>query len=278
MEIFDGAIISGFFYFLFQLIAALWQLSITEFWIILATGIFLAGSTWWLARYIAFNVNCQPSTHTQHRIYCRITAIITLICTLLFFSVNFTENLAEATISTWQDEVRQDRLWRQETFSKAYEAVYVLKDATGEQLEDFTDKPHPKTREGVSTIPTTHTLSQQTAVAIYADEAVKNFKAQFPLLSLILWPGSTEAERSVMRDMELVFATGTANYSAEKAIDLVSTEIQDTLKIQVPRVVTVARIALILFFLCIQAILFGLLIRAALADIKVQQISSQLEN
>lgn len=271
-------IIIGAIPFLFDLVATLWRSFMTEFWIAIGVGICLAGATWWFASYVAFQYNRQFSMHTRHHVYCGIAAVVTLICTLLFFSLRFTENVAEALVSAWQHEIRMDSRWSDETYTKAYEAVYALKNAAGKQLENFTGKPHPRVGTASTTIPTAHDRSKQTAAQIYANEAVRHFKERSPFLSLILWPDSTEAEQSVIRDMELTFATGATSYSAGKAIDLVSAKVQHVLKEQVPRVVIVSRFVLIGFFLLVQAIVFGLLIWSALADIKVKPVSQRLED
>nr|VFJ99707.1 MAG: hypothetical protein BECKLFY1418A_GA0070994_11045 [Candidatus Kentron sp. LFY] len=259
--------IQGFLGFLFDLIGELWKGSITAFWLAFPVGVLLAGAAWWLTSYVAFNFNREFSMHPKHHVYCGIAAVLTLIFTLLFFALKFTGAVAEQAISEWQAAIRIDAGWQNKTFANAYDAVYELKNPQGGQLEDFTGSPHPSTGLDTS-IPTSYPSSKQAVAEVYGASMVKNFKQKYPFLSLILWAKSEQAKKALITDIEQLFATGVASYAAEQGVDLTSTMIRNALKAQAPRVIIISRIILIIAFLLIQALVFGLLARAALADIK----------
>nr|VFK21435.1 MAG: hypothetical protein BECKLFY1418C_GA0070996_109313 [Candidatus Kentron sp. LFY] len=262
--------IQGFFSLLFNLVGELWKRGGIEFWGAFAVGILLAGAAWWLASYVAFNFNRQFSMHPKHHIYCGIAAVLTLVFTLLFFAFKFTGAVAEQAVSEWQAAIRVNTDWKNETFSKAYDAVYELKTPQGGQLEDFSQRPHPNI--GGTLIPTNYPPSQQAVAKVYGASAVKHFKEMFPFLSLILWAKSEQAEQAVIADMERLFSTGIPTYDLDQAVRLTSTMIRDVLKAQAPRVIIISRIVLIIAFLLIQALVLGLLARAALADIKEKHL------
>lgn len=91
-------------------------------------------------------------------------------------------------------------------FSKAYEAVYELRDAAGNQLEDFTGRPHPESGREVM-IPTRHEKSKLVVAQIYAKEAVKHFTVNHPLLSKILRVYAEETAKALYKDIEQFFPT-----------------------------------------------------------------------
>nr|VFJ99711.1 MAG: hypothetical protein BECKLFY1418A_GA0070994_11046 [Candidatus Kentron sp. LFY] len=263
--------IQGFFSLLFNLVGELWKGGTIEFWIALVVGILLAGAAWWLASYIAFNFNRQFSMHPKHHVYCSIAAVLTLSFTLLFFALKFTGEVAEQAVSEWQAAIRVNTDWKNEAFSKAYDAVYELKNPQGSQLEDFSGKPHPST--GLDTaVPISYPPSKQAVANVYGASMVKHFKETHPFLSLILWARSGQAEKALITDIERLFATGITTYASKKGIDLTSTMIRNALKAQTPRVITMFRIILVIAFLLIQALVLGLLARAALAAIKEKRL------
>nr|VFK23544.1 MAG: hypothetical protein BECKLFY1418C_GA0070996_11461 [Candidatus Kentron sp. LFY] len=266
--------IQGFFGLLFNLVGELWKGGAIEFWVALAVGILLAGCAWWLASYVAFNFNRQFSMHPKHHVYCSIAAVLTLIFTLLFFAFKFTGAVAEQAISEWQAAIRVNIDWKDETFSKAYDAVYKLKNPQGGQLEDFTGRPHPSTDLDTS-IPVSYPPSKQTVAEVYGASMVKHFKKTYPFLSLILWARS---EQALITDIERLFATGVASYATVQGVELTSTTIRNALRAQVPRVIIISRIVLLIAFLLIQALVLGLLALTALADIKEKRQQHRLED
>jgi len=197
-----------------------------------------------------------------------LAAVTTFIFTLLFVGFRYTGTVAEGMVKIWEVSIRTDSQWNQKIFEKTYEAVYDLRDASGNQLEDFTGKPHPKTGRN-TLIPTKHEASKLIAAETYAKGAVDHFRVQYPFLSKILWAHSDSAQKGIVQDMKRVFkASPGGTYQTEDAMRIAGEQIRRGLEKQVPRVVLIARILLVFAFILVQAITLALLIRAALADIK----------
>lgn len=256
------------------MVGQLWRDSHIMFLTVLAIGAVLGGLSWWLASRVALSFNRQFSFHTKHHVYCGVAATITVVFTVLFSSFSYTGVVAGHMVDKWKDAVLQDKGWGQNTFREAYEAVFKLHDASGKQLENFAAYPHPDTGRG-SVIPTYHEESKQLTAQTYAKAAVDHFQSHHPFLSKILWADSETAQQVITKDMGRVFASGSHVYQLKDAIQLSSEKIQQGLKEQVPRVVIISRIILIVVFLLVQGIVFLLLIRAALKDIKEHRASSR---
>ena len=254
------------------LLFQLWTGARNEFFIACAVGTVLAGLFWWLTHYVALNFNRRYSSRPQHYFFCGSAATITFCCTLLFFAFRFTGDVAERIVTSWEAALEIDTEWSDETFRKAYEAVYELRDAAGKQLEDFTERPHPDAGQQVM-IPTTHQESKLVAAQVYAEEAVKHFTTNHPLLSKILRVYAEETAQAIYKDIQHFFNTtgaGEKTYPVMEAVRLAKKVMRQSMVGQIPKIMLISRSVLVLMFLLIQAILFSLLIRSALADIKVR--------
>ena len=255
-----------------KLVVELWVNGGRSFIVATAVGTALAALAWWLAHVVSLNFNRQFSFRAEHYLYCSIAATATFLFSILFVALRYTADVAQVMVSGWEVSIQADSEWSQDTFRKAYDAVYELRDAQGRQLEDFNGKPHPDTDRS-TLIPTTQEASKLKAAETYADAAVAHFRAHYPFLSKILWARSGIAQDKIYADMQRVYGSGRSLYQAEDAIRLAGQEIRQGLERQVPRVVVLSRIALVVAFLIVQAVTFSLLIHAALADIKERRAS-----
>lgn len=256
------------------LVAELWAHAFRLFLGAVAVGLVLAALAWWGTTAIALNFNRQFTLRPRHHVYAAFAAFVTLVFTVLFVSLRYSDDVADLVVSKWQINIRSDRRWADDTFREAYEAVYSLRAASGERLEDFSAHPHPDTTSSTR-IPTTHERSKQVAARAYAEAAVQHFHDEHPLLSTIIWARSTVAEAAIVEDMRHFFANRGDTYPVSEAIELAGRHIRDDLRRQVPRIVLISRILLIVAFLIIQAITLALLVRAALADIKENRTSQR---
>ena len=215
--------LNDLFLLLGGLVLQLWSSARHEFLIACAVGTVLAGLSWWLTRYVARNFNRRFSSHPSLYFFCGSAATLTFCCTLLFFAFRFTGDVAEQIVTTWEKALEVDTQWSDETFRKAYEAVYELRDAAGKQLEDFTGKPHPDSGREVM-IPTIHEESKLVAAQVYAEEAVKHFTVHHPLLSKILRVYAEETAEAIYKDIEQFFSgsteTGEKTYPVMEAVRL----------------------------------------------------------
>lgn len=267
------SLISDIFVLASGLLFRLWQDGLSNFSIALATGILLAGVVGWLTKQLALGFNRQFDLRPQHKFYSAIAALITLVFTLLFFSLRYAEDLAEFQVLTWGQVIQADKDWGAETYRSAYESVYDLRKPNGQPLEDFSRFPHPD--KGKTKIPLTNDRSIELVAKTYVQAAEDHFRTNHPVLSHILWATSSNAKSSIYDDIKHEFnVKGTKTYPVSMTIRLAEKQIQKRLKEQLPHIVIVSRVALVILFLIIQLITIGLLIRAALADIKVKKYSS----
>jgi hypothetical protein len=261
-------LIGNLLLFMTGLVMQIWQDAWKVFTGACAVGVLLGGLAWWLSHLVALNCNRQFYFRVRHHFLCFLAAIATFIFTLLFVGFRYTGTVAEGMVKIWEISIRTDSQWNRSTFETAYEAVYDLRDASGNQLEDFTGKPHPKTGRN-TLIPTKHEASKLIAAETYAKGSVEHFRNQYPFLSKILWAHSGSAQKGIVADMKRAFkATPGGTYQTEEAIRIAGEQIRRGLEKQVPRVVLISRILLVFAFILVQAITLALLIRAALADIK----------
>ncbi|CAK8723753.1 hypothetical protein KKHLCK_13215 [Candidatus Electrothrix laxa] len=175
-------------------------------------------------------------------------------------------------MTTWETALEVDVEWNDETFRKAYEAVYALRDAAGEQLEDFTGKPHPDSGQDV-VIPTHNEKSKLLAAQIYAEEAVRHFTDNHPLLSKILRVYAEDTAEALYEDIKQFFSTagsGEKTYPVMEAVQLAKGLMRQSMIGQIPRIMLISHAVLVLVFIMAQIVTCSLLIRSALADIKVR--------
>lgn len=257
----------GLFVFLWALTQQLWAASLQPLLIALAIGVLLGGLSWWLAHFVALGFNRQFSFNTQHHVFCAIAAVITLVFTVLFFAMHYTADVARAMVTQWEAAIGEDQDWTHDTFVDAYDAVYALRDNSGRQLEDFSKFPHPD--RGGDLIPTNADKTKETIADVYVGAAMEHFRHGHPFLSKILWAREGVAPEAIQQDMTRFFAANPGGiYSTAEAIKLAGQEIRDGLTAQAPRVVLISRSVLVVAFLLVQGLVFGLLIRAALANIR----------
>ena len=266
-------VMSDFFLMVSDLVVQFWHDSYGTFLVAIAFGFLLSGLSWWFTSWIVFHYNRQFSFHWPHHFLCSVTAAVTLFCTVGFATCRYTGPVAERMVDQWKWAITHDEAWNDAIFQKTYDAVFALRDAAGNQLEDFTNYPRPTTNGG-NTVPTSDIKSQQVAATINANGAVEYFRSRYPFLSSILWPHSEDAIEAVAKDMQRVFNSGGHTYNAADVLDLASKTILHELKAKTSRIVLLSRIALVVIFLVFQGITIWLLIRAALRQIKVHKVTA----
>lgn len=229
--------------------------------VVLGGALLLAGLCWWACSVYSHLWNKRFRVSIIHHVMCAFAAIITLLASIVFVSLKHAETAAGISVEAWKVELGLDMVWANSTFASAYQKVKSL------GLEDFSKAPPPPLG---STIPAVNERSQIECAYTYAASAANHFNRRRPYLSSIS-SAKAEIPRDVLReDIRLHFATIGNTYPTEKAISLVSREIRQELRANLPRVVKVLRIQLlVVFFLC-QLIPFGLVGWAAYRDLKAR--------
>jgi hypothetical protein len=224
-------------------------------------GAVLAGLCWYLCAVYARLWNKRFHVTLAHHALCAFASICTLFFAILFASLEHTKDAALASIDLWKFQLNSDRAWAAGTFARAYEQVR----RTG--LEDFSNVPPPGSPN--SFIPTTHDRSRQIAATTYANEACRHFDAKRPFLSKVVWSSPGIPSETIFRDVHS-WHQKNPNYPPSRAIEIAAIQIKGGLEPQVPRVVYLSRVAVVILFLVVQAMPFGLIGWAAYRDIKVR--------
>jgi len=232
-----------------------------EFVLSLIIGVLLAALLWWACSNFSKLWNLRFRTKPLHHIFCFIAALLTLVFTVLFASLQYTKEAAYASVKVWQAQLILDQVWAESTFAVAFDAVQGL------GIEDFSKIPLPGLPG--SHIPTNNDKSILTAASTYANGAADHFKQNRQFLSLII-QGKAEVPQEILQaDIKIYFATVSKSYPPPRGISLVGDEMRQQLDLQVPKVVTYARVVLVIAFLLAQAVPFGLVAWAAYKDIKI---------
>lgn len=227
----------------------------------LIVGVVLAALLWTACSNFSRLWNLRYRTKPLHHLLCLVAALVTLVFTVLFASLSYTKEAAYTSVKVWQAQINLDQLWAETTYAKAFDAVRSL------GIEDFSNVPLPG---GIgSHIPTSHDQSILMAASTYSNGAADHFKKSRQFLSLII-QGKAEVPQDVLQaDIKNYFATVSKSYPPPRGIALVAEEMRRELDIQVPRVVTYARVTLVILFLLAQSVPFGLVAWAAYKDLKI---------
>lgn len=223
-------------------------------------GIVLAALCWFLCTVYTHLWNRRYRLTFANHVFCAVASLLTFLFVLTFASLAYTKEAALTRIDLWHIQLKSDAAWERSTFAKAYNRVKDL------GIEDFSNVPPPDTPGVV--IPVTRDESRQTAASTYANAACENFDEMHPFLSKIVWSRAEIPAEVVLADIRQWLQTNQV-YPTDKAVELAAEQIKAGLDPQTPRVVYLSRLALIVLFLLVQALAFGLIGWAAYTDIKV---------
>jgi len=234
---------------------------VKEFANVLLVSAVLAVSCWVGANYYVRLWNLRFRTTLIHQVLCSFAALCTLVFALLFASLKYTKPAADLVIDTWKFQIIGDPVWGSNSYRTAYQEVKAL------GLEDFS-ATLPPDQGGL--IPATHQQSIKKFAEVYANAAVREFRTGHPFLSKILWARwDIPAKLIDKKATEFFRANPGAMYPAREAVNIAAEEIKSGLQAQTDRIVPVARTILILLFLIVQLIPFGIIGYAAYKDLKV---------
>jgi len=232
-----------------------------SFRITLLLGFVLAGLCWYFCSIYTRLWNKKFRITALHHTFCAFASGCTLLFTILFASLYYTKDAALLSIGAWQLQLNGDSTWGDQTFSKAYDTVKDL------GIEDFSNAPPPGSPGAL--IPTNHDESRQIAAATYANEACKHFDRKRPFLSKVVWSSPGVPSDVIFQDVK-AWHEQNPHYPPSRAIEIAATQIKEGLQPQVPRIITLSRLAVATLFVLMQAIPFGLIGWAAHRDIKAQ--------
>jgi hypothetical protein len=230
------------------------------FLLVLVIGIVLAAACWGACSYFSRLWNLSFRLTWTHHLLCGVAAVLTLMATVLYASLKYTQAAALDSIDAWEQQIIHDGAWSNQVFVQAYEAVKRL------NIEDFSNYPPPQA--GGHTIPAGHEESGKLIASTYANSAYRHFNSHRPFLSAIV-PADVPLAK-LEEDLRNWFEQHPdSNYELKRAVDLAASEIKAGLVPRTPRVITVARTVVILGLILAQAVPFGLIAHAAYKDIKI---------
>ena len=247
----------------------MWADGRQSFYITLVLALVLAALCWWACSKFTLLWNNHFKVTWGHHSLCALAAIFTAIFVILFSALKYTKNVAELSIDVWNIQILSDQEWEADTFIEVYDAVYELQDEQGNQLEDFSNSPHPSMGES-TIVPINHKESRIALAKVYADSAVNNFEYNRPLLSKFLWGGGSPSEEVITADVSRFFEQNPGGtYNSRSAILIAVNETKSTLEEQAPQLVSIGRAILVALFLLFQLVPFSVIAWAAHNDIKV---------
>ncbi|WP_247236592.1 hypothetical protein [Telluribacter sp. SYSU D00476] len=213
----------------------------------------------WICLHYVQLWNKRFQLTTTHKIFTALACTFTFFFVLAFAGLAFMREITQAQIIIWQGNLKEDQDWSQRTFEKTYHKV---KESGKEDISTF-----PPIERNI--IPVTHNDSQLLAAQIYSNEACTNFDEMHPFLSKIVWATPSLPTEVIHSDVTSFFKSNPGKtYPTINAIDLAAKHIKDELLVQAPRVVTISRIGLVLAFILVQLVPFGIIGVAAYKDIK----------
>lgn len=246
---------------LVALVKMLQQADLRYFQLVLAGAFLLSAAMWWICSVFSNLWNKQYHLHLWHHLLCFFSAVITFFTTLIFFSIPYLQPFVEFSVNEWKREMEGNmKLWAEamDQSRKVCEKLGIPQRDPGIVTVDWAG-PDGKKIDGMKHVS-----------RIFANTILKDFFDTRPVLSLILWARGTEARAAMTESMIVYFETHPGQIMSRKLVTDVGTEkIREDLDRQIPKIIPYARGGLIVLFLLVQAIPFGLVAYSSYRDIKV---------
>lgn len=237
----------------------------TAMTIIILVAIALAGLSWYLCNNYVKLWNRRFRLTTTHQVLTVVASLLTFFFVLTFGGLKYMKEVTGAIIAMWEGyEIKADTQWSTATFKDAYNKVKAT------NTEDFTGYVSPES--GGNRIPASKQIAQETAANVYASAACNHFSEAHNFLSKIIWSSPKQATKNISGDVVTYFRQNPGStYTTDKAIDIAASTIKAQLAKQLPRTVTLSRIALVILYFLVMAIPLSLIGFAAYKDIRIQK-------
>lgn len=219
-------------------------------WIVVALG--FSALCWWICTHYTKLWNKRYRVKQGFHIICSISAIITFLAVLSFIGLKNTKLVAREMVDEWEYDIVEDYELQNSIFLKAYETV------ADSGLEKMNGYPHPSI--GGDLIPMNHQETQFKVSKIYAEGVCEDFHHNNPFLGWFLKTDEGVPTEMIAADQENFFKnTPNGTYTLGDGFNLGVKHISKQLQEQTPRIVKVTRLWLVMFFLAIQLIPFGII-------------------
>ncbi|NDA26446.1 MAG: hypothetical protein EBZ05_06370 [Verrucomicrobia bacterium] len=246
---------------LVDLVQQLQQADPRFFLFVVAGAFLLSAAMWWICSVFSNLWNKRYHLHLWHHLLCFFAAIITFFTTLIFFSLPYVKPLVEYSVGTWQARMESNASLWNETLDQCRKTCAKLGipqvNPTGVTVS-YSGSDGKKI-EGIRHVS-----------RIFANRILKDFWQNRPMLSLILWARGAEARAAMTESMVTYFDANPRGYMERADVVKVGAQkIREDLDRQIPKIVPYARAILVLAFLLVQAIPFGIIAYCSYRDIKV---------
>ena len=246
---------------LVNLVQQLQQADPRFFLFVVAGAFLLSAAMWWICSVFSNLWNKRYHLHFWHHLLCFFAAIITFFTTLVFFSLPYVKPLVEYSVGTWQSRMESNvSLWN-ETLDQCRKTCAKLGIPQNNPMVVMVSwqGPDGKKIDGMKSVS-----------RIFANTILKDFLGKRPLLSLILWVRGAEARAAMTESMVAYFDANPGSVMDSRIVVRVGAEkIRHDLDLQIPKIIPYTRAFLILVFLLIQAIPFGIIAYSSYRDIRV---------
>lgn len=238
--------------------------SASNFFLTVAVAVALGGLCWFLATQYTKLWNLRYNATFNLHILCAISAMVTVVFTIAFVSLDYAKEIARAKLGDWHRLINSDRQFTETTYADAYNKV------KSQGRERFDPARHFPPGRPNSSMPMARPETQIFVSKLTADAALAHFRRTNPFLSKVIMPGNADVPAPVItNDMKTFFATPNhGNYHMNRGVDIAASLFERNLELQTPKVVSRTRRWITMLFLLVQMIPFGLIGYYAYKDLK----------
>lgn len=220
------------------------------FYILLALS--FSALVWWVCTHYTKLWNKVYEVTPSFHILCGIAALITFFTTLGFIGLKNMKPVAEQMVEEWSEDVMYDNELSSGCFRDAY---YAIRDSGLENMRGYRAP-----EQGGDLIPISRRETQVLVGQIYAGNACRDFSRRYPFIGYFLKAKDGVPAEMIARDIDTFFHSGKSlTYPLEQGFVLAIDKISSDLQAQCGRIVRVCRGWLLLLFVLVQLIPFGLI-------------------
>lgn len=215
-------------------------------------AIALSALIWWVCTHYTRLWNRVYEVTPSFHVLCGAAALITFFTTLGFIGLKNMRPVAEEMVEAWSEDVMEDDALASRCFAEAF---YAIKESGLESMRGYIPP-----EKGGDLIPISRRETQILVGQIYAGNACRDFSERYPFIGHFLKAKKGVPSGLIAADVESFFRSGKGRtYPLEQGFVLAVEKISSDLQAQCGRIVRVCRGWLLLLFLMVQLIPFGVI-------------------
>lgn len=211
----------------------------------------LSALVWWVCtHYTRLWNKVYKVTPTCH-VLCGVAAVVTFLGTLGFIGLKNMRPVAQEMVKEWSEDVMENADLSNRCFREAY---YAIKESG---LEDMRGYRTPE--NGGDLIPISRKETQILVGQIYAGNACRDFSVNYPFIGYFIKAHDGVPSEIIAADVNAFFKSRRGQtYPLEQGFVLAIDQISSDLQSQCGRIVRITRSWLVILFLLVQLVPFGL--------------------